>query len=65
MMRRNMLDERICDTFEWENNEQTFRGYINELERMTGIKEPDIDSMTNDDILKYIDSLWVISAVCC
>ncbi len=65
MMKRNMLDERICDTFEWEDNNQTFREYIVELERMTGIKEHNLESMNNEEILRYIDSLWVLSAVSC
>lgn len=63
-MKRNMLDERISEAFEWEDNNQTFREYIHDLEKMSGIKEDNIDSMTDEEILKYIDSLWVIAAVC-
>ena len=58
-----MLDERISEAFEWEDNNQTFREYIHDLEKMSGVKEHNIDSMTNEEILKYIDSLWIIAVV--
>lgn len=59
----SILDMRINEVFEDETNPQTFRQYIRELEIRSGLPEENLDKMTNDEILEYIDSLYVIALV--
>lgn len=60
-----MLDSRICDIMENETNDKTLREFISELELMSGITEDNIDTFTYNQIIDYIDYLWVISATIC
>ena len=59
----SILDMRINEVFEGETNPQTFRQYIRDLERQSGLPEEKLDKMSNDEILEYIDSLYVIALI--
>ena len=59
----SILDMRINEVFEDETNPQTFRQYIRDLERQSGLPEEKLDKMSNDEILEYIDSLYVIALI--
>lgn len=59
----SILDMRINEVFEDETNPQTFRQYIRELEIQSGLPKENLDKMTNDEILEYIDSLYVIALI--
>lgn len=59
----SILDMRINKVFEDENNHQTFRQYIRDLERQSGLPEENLENLTNDEILEYIDSLYVIALI--
>ena len=59
----SILDMRINEVFEDETNPQTFRQYIRDLEIQSGLPEEKLDKMSNDDILEYIDSLYVIALI--
>lgn len=59
----SILDMRINEVFEDETNPQTFRQYIRDLERQSGLPKENLDKMTNDEILEYIDSLYVIALI--
>lgn len=59
----SILDMRINEVFEDETNPQTFRQYIRDLEIQSGLPKENLDKMTNDEILEYIDSLYVIALV--
>lgn len=58
----SILDERICDVMECEDNTETFREFIVQLEERAHVHEPDISMLTNNQVLDYIDALWVIAA---
>ena len=59
----SILDMRINEVLEDDINPQTFRQYIRDLEQQSGLPEEKIDKMTNDEILEYIDSLYVIALI--
>lgn len=59
----SILDMRINKVFEDETNPQTFRQYIRDLEIQSGLPKENLDKMTNDEILEYIDSLYVIALI--
>lgn len=59
----SILDMRINEVFEEETNPQTFRQYIRDLEIQSGLPKENLDKMTNDEILEYIDSLYVIALI--
>lgn len=59
----SILDMRINEVFEDETNPQTFRQYIRDLEMQSGLPKENLDKMTNDEILEYIDSLYVIALI--
>ena len=59
----SILDMRINEVFEEETNPQTFRHYIRDLEIQSGLPKENLDKMTNDEILEYIDSLYVIALI--
>jgi hypothetical protein len=59
----SILDMRINEVFEDETNPQTFRQYIRDLEIQSGLPKENLDKMTNDEILEYIDSLYVIALI--
>jgi hypothetical protein len=59
----SILDMRINEVFEDETNSQTFRQYIRDLEIQSGLPKENLDRMNNDEILEYIDSLYVIALI--
>lgn len=59
----SIIDMRINEVFEDETNHQTFRQYIRDLEIQSGLPKENLDKMTNDEILEYIDSLYVIALI--
>lgn len=59
----SILDMRINEVFEDETNPQTFRQYIRDLEIQSGLPKENLDKMSNDEILEYIDSLYVIALI--
>lgn len=59
----SIIDMRINEVFEDETNPQTFRQYIRDLEVQSGLPKENLDKMTNDEILEYIDSLYVIALI--
>lgn len=59
----SIIDMRINEVFEDETNPQTFRQYIRDLEIQSGLPKENLDKMTNDEILEYIDSLYVIALI--
>lgn len=56
----SILKERICDVFEGEENDKTFEEHVRELEDVCGLGREDLNKLTNDKILDYIDYLNVI-----
>lgn len=58
----SILDERICDVMKCEDNTDTFRDFIIQLEERANVHEPDISILDNNQILEYIDVLWIIAA---
>ena len=60
---KSILDKRICDIYEGEDNNQTFREFIRELEKQVNTTEECLDNLTNDEILEYIDNLYVIALI--
>lgn len=59
----SIIDMRINEVFEDETNPQTFRQYIRDLEIQSGLPKENLDRMNNDEILEYIDSLYVIALI--
>jgi hypothetical protein len=59
----SIIDMRINEVFEDETNPQTFRQYIRDLEMQSGLPKENLDKMNNDEILEYIDSLYVIALI--
>lgn len=53
------LDTKICDFYDAPecDNEQTFRQFIRESEDNFGIAEANLDAMSNEEFLDYLDHL--------
>ena len=60
---KNILDMRINEVYLEEDNNQTFREYIRDLERQVGTTEEYLDNLSNDEVLEYIDNLYVIALI--
>lgn len=56
MLREN-LDKRICDCVLEANNEQTYREFIRESEKEFEIAPKDLESMSEKELMKYLDFL--------
>lgn len=57
----SILNEKICNVFEGEDNKSTFKKYIQDLEQMCGVPKENLKKFSDDQILEYIDYLYVIS----
>lgn len=57
---KEILEERICD-IEGGSNTQTYREFIRESEEMYGFEHRDLESMTDEELNKWVeflDYLW-------
>lgn len=62
MINKENLDKRICEVEEKATNEQTYREYIKEGEEEFFGNHEDLDSFTDEQLVKYldfIDNLWM------
>lgn len=51
------LDKRICDVMSISNNTDTFRDFIIKSEREFYIDHEDVDNMSEEELIKYLDFL--------
>lgn len=54
---KEQLDTRICDLEESSGNTQTYREFIIDSENDFDLEIKELDSMSNEDLNKYIDFL--------
>jgi hypothetical protein len=57
MIRKEDLDKRICDVEEGVTNTQTYMEFIQESENEFEMEPQDLDSMTYEELNKYLDFL--------
>lgn len=61
MLKKEYLDERICDGTEGSTNTQTWREFIKESETTFEMEEKNLEELTDDELDEYInflDYLW-------
>ena len=63
MLKKEYLDERICDTEEGADNTETYRKWITEMGKEYELPHKDIDNMTEKEAKVYKEFLEYLKTI--